>query len=214
MRIPIIKKLRKRQQVQVATLQDMLMEIVYNLVETPVLHGGTAVWRCYGGNRFSEDLDFYFMPDPDFEERLSRTLPSYGMKLLKFKDTGNVLFSKMGDGEAEIRLESNHVVVKDSVIRDFEKIDGSPMTVNTLSEESLIKEKMAAYLDRKLIRDVYDVYFLSSMVEPALVKKEASAFLHDMPAPVDPDVLKILIFSGAVPTFESMVRTIRSRLVQ
>lgn len=214
MRIPIIKKLRKRQQVHVATLQDMLMEIVYKLVETPVLHGGTAVWRCYGGNRFSEDLDFYFKPDPDFKARLTRVLPSYGMEMLKFKDTGNVLFSKIGDGETEIRLESNHVMIKDSVIKDFEKVDGSPMTVHTLSEESLIKEKMAAYLDRKLIRDVYDVYHLSSMVDPALVQEEALEFLHDLPAPVDPGVLKVLIISGAVPTFESMVRTIRSRLTQ
>lgn len=214
-RIPIIKKLKKRQQVQVANLQDMLMEVIYSIVDTPVLHGGTAVWRCYGGNRFSEDLDFYFKPSAGFEQVLQYALSSFGMKLLKYKDTGNVMFSKIGDGETEVRLETNHVLIKDGTIGDFEKTDGSFMTVHTLPVETLIKEKMAAYRDRKAIRDIYDVYYLSSHpdIDIAAVRLEAEAFLTDIPPAIDPDVLKVLVFSGAVPTFDSMVRSIKTRLL-
>ena len=57
--IPLHKRLRKRAHVELALLQDEVMEILYGIENGLVLHGGTAIWRCYGGNRFSEDLDFY-----------------------------------------------------------------------------------------------------------------------------------------------------------
>ncbi|MHA1680023.1 MAG: nucleotidyl transferase AbiEii/AbiGii toxin family protein [Promethearchaeota archaeon] len=214
MKIPIAKKLRKRQQIQVAMLQDMLMEVVYSLVENPILHGGTAVWRCYGGNRFSEDLDFYFTPQADFEVKLQQALTSFGMRVSKYKTTKNVLFAKITDGETEIRLESNFVSTKDAVIGDYEKTDGSLMTVLTLPVETLITEKMGAYLHRRLVRDIYDVYHLSALVDPARVRLEVAEFLQDIPPAKDVTVLKVLLFSGVVPTFESMVQTIRSRLLR
>ncbi|MEM1546291.1 MAG: nucleotidyl transferase AbiEii/AbiGii toxin family protein [Candidatus Methanomethylicia archaeon] len=32
---------------------------IYNSFPEAVIHGGTAIWRCYGSNRFSEDVDVY-----------------------------------------------------------------------------------------------------------------------------------------------------------
>jgi len=58
-KIPLEKRLKKRMDVEIAFLQDEVVEILYAIESRLVLHGGTAVWRCYGGNRLSEDLDFY-----------------------------------------------------------------------------------------------------------------------------------------------------------
>ena len=45
---------------RLAELQDEVIDIIYNRVEPDAtLYGGTAIWRCYGGNRFSEDIDIY-----------------------------------------------------------------------------------------------------------------------------------------------------------
>ena len=37
-------------------LQDEVMQIVYGIDSKAVLHGGTSIWRCYGGKGFPEDL--------------------------------------------------------------------------------------------------------------------------------------------------------------
>lgn len=211
MKIPIVKKLRKRQQVQIALLQDILIEIMYKIVDQPVLHGGTAIWRCYAGNRFSEDLDFYFNPKMDFQASLGKYLASYGMQIMKYKNTGNVMFCKITDGETEVRLESNVVEFEGSIIRDYEKIDGSPVTVLTLPPEMILKEKFSAYIDRRLIRDIYDIYHLSGMAGLDTIKPDAMEFFMSMDSPDDEPVLKTLIISGAVPTYDAMMRTIKSR---
>lgn len=212
MKLPIIKKLRKRQHIQIAQLQDIVVEVIYKIVEHPVLHGGTAIWRCYAGNRFSEDLDFYFKPQKEFKTQLDDALSSYGLTVTKYKDTSNVVFCKIINNESEIRLESNALHSAESIIQDYEKIDGSPVTVLTLPVILLIKEKMAAYLDRRFIRDLYDIYHLSGMVVPSEIRQEAEQFLNTMQPPADEQILKVLLISGAVPTSEGMIKTIRSRL--
>ena len=67
MRIPLANKLKKRLHSETAFLQDEVIDIVYGLEPNAVLHGGTAIWRCYQGNRFSEDLDFYFIIGENLE---------------------------------------------------------------------------------------------------------------------------------------------------
>ncbi|MDG7039172.1 MAG: nucleotidyl transferase AbiEii/AbiGii toxin family protein [Nitrososphaerota archaeon] len=55
----LYKKMRKRTQTELAYAQDIVVEKIYDYLPEVVLHGGTLIWRCYAGNRFSEDLDFY-----------------------------------------------------------------------------------------------------------------------------------------------------------
>ncbi|MFH1246948.1 MAG: nucleotidyl transferase AbiEii/AbiGii toxin family protein, partial [Candidatus Micrarchaeota archaeon] len=62
MNFPLANKLKKRLHLETATLQDEVVDLIYS-ISSPVLHGGTAIWRCYAGNRFSEDLDFYMPRD-------------------------------------------------------------------------------------------------------------------------------------------------------
>jgi len=62
--IPPILKLRKLAQKGVASAQDKIVEEVFKVFgKTAVLHGGTGIWRCYRGNRFSEDVDVYIPKD-------------------------------------------------------------------------------------------------------------------------------------------------------
>lgn len=72
MQIPLEKRLRKRAQLEVALLQDEVIDLLYNIDSRLVLHGGTAIWRCYGGSRFSEDLDLYSRD----VQKLQAALPS------------------------------------------------------------------------------------------------------------------------------------------
>lgn len=107
MQIPLANKLKKRMHTEIAALQDELVDIIYEIDKQAVLHGGTAIWRCYNGNRFSEDLDFYSGSSDDFRGYFETKLKNHALSLLKFKKTKNVIFSKISNGTVEVRFEIN-----------------------------------------------------------------------------------------------------------
>ena len=205
MQLPIIKMLKKKNQVEVAFLQDEIVQIVYSVDDGAVLHGGTAIWRCYSGNRFSDDLDFYssalFSLKTDFE----KTSRSHSLNVTKFKSTGNLLFSSINDGRTSLNLEVNLKKKVESIVRPYLNADGTSFQIRTLSAENLVLEKIHAYSDRKFIRDLYDIYHLLPFAEDkGSIKKEVSLFITGLDSPVDEGVLKTIIYTGISPSFERM----------
>lgn len=208
MKIPLAKKLKKRAHAEVAILQDEVLEIFYSLCaeHEPVLHGGTAIWRCYGGSRFSEDLDFYADVGDGFENKLREELRGRGLNLLKYKKAPNVIFSKISDGTVEVRLEISLRKPPEKVLKKYEKADGTYIDVYTLSPESLIAEKMKAYEGRRFIRDIYDIYHLSGYAEKPV--PGIPEFLSKIEPPVDEENLKVLVYSGVAPSFKGIVEAL------
>jgi predicted nucleotidyltransferase component of viral defense system len=212
MQIPLRNRLKKRLHTETAMLQDEVADIVYSIEPKAVLHGGTAIWRCYGGNRFSEDLDFYFPPEKDFEKKLREKAAERGLSIPKYKMTENVIFAKISSGETEVRLEVNLSARKNGAPKPYERLDGSFMDVLTLSPEELVLEKISAYSGRKLMRDIYDIYHLSRMItDDSLVKEGMRKFLEEIPAPLDEKTLAALVYSGAVPSFAQMRDALKAR---
>jgi predicted nucleotidyltransferase component of viral defense system len=85
--------------------------------------------------------------------------------------------------------------------------DGSSILVNTLTPEDIIKEKVSVYLERRRIRDLYDIFFLLKFVERRENVKEALAkLINNFEKPLDEKELKVLIISGSVPSVENMLR--------
>ncbi len=213
MEIPLSKRLRKRTHREVALLQDELVEMLYGAFqqEKPVLHGGTAIWRCYQGNRFSEDLDFYANTGKGFRELFLREAAARSLEVTKYKQTANLVFTKVSNGSVEVRLEINIRKRVEKVVGEYEKVDGSRMDIYTLSPEALIEEKMAAYRGRRLIRDIYDIYHLSRHAANVLGMRE---FLQRMTPPLDEKNLRAVVYSGVAPSFRQMVEVLSSRFSQ
>ena len=212
MRIPLINRLKRRSQKGVALLQDEVMDIVYAIAPKAVLHGGTAIWRCYAGQRFSEDLDFYLKAGIDFEQKLKSELESRGLQLLKYKKTENAVYSKISGGNTEVRLELALRNVKNCVVESYEKVDGGSMDIFTLSAEDLILEKINAYANRRLIRDFYDVYFLCRKIAGSdRVRKNLDELFENLPKPADEKNLRTIVYTGAVPSFEQMINALQRR---
>ena len=211
MNIPLENRLKKKAHVQVALLQDELADLVYSIDEKAVLHGGTAIWRCYFGNRFSEDLDFYAPKSNSFDELPSKA-KERGIVVLKFKKTDNLLYSKFSNSEATVRLEANFMSNKQSIVAPFEKADGSVIQVLTLTPEQLIIEKISAYKSRRLIRDLYDIFHLGGLVkEEGKVAKEVGRLLEDLPTPLDEENLKAIVYAGAIPSFSQLKQALSRR---
>ena len=105
MELPIIYKLKRESQKELAELQDEAIEVVYELLDSAVIHGGTAIWRCYDGKRFSEDIDLYAQYTEDFETKIEKALKRRGLSLMKFRQTENTLFSEISNGVTPMKLE-------------------------------------------------------------------------------------------------------------
>jgi predicted nucleotidyltransferase component of viral defense system len=209
--LPIDKKLKKKIHKTIALAQDILVLELYDRFPSTVIHGGTAIWRCYGSNRFSEDIDVYLpltLKSIDFQEFLD-SLKRKGFIIQKFKRTSNSIFAKFSYSDAIVRFEAVFKNVKNFVTKQFEMIDGTFILVKTLKPEEIIKEKVLAYLKRRKVRDLYDIFFLLRFVEKKEeVGKVLNQLIKNFQKPIDEKELKVLIISGSIPTVEEMVEEV------
>jgi len=207
--IPMMVKLRKETHKQLAQAQDVITEELYNSFQDAVLHGGTAIWRCYQGNRFSEDIDAYVTKDQKLVEKFFERLKIRGFEIKKKKIGENSIYSKLQLGRTEVRFEAIFAK-KSGSLKDYEKADGNYMTVYTLTAEELIKEKVAAYLQRRKIRDLYDIFFLlRHAINAGEIIQALKNLIKDYETPLDEKDLKVLILEGLVPTSEKMLEYIQ-----
>lgn len=207
--IPLILRLKKATHREIAKVQDIVVENLYYTFNEAVFHGGTAIWRCYNGNRFSEDLDFYIQKDIKKIEQFYNSLKNKGLSIEKKKIGENSLFSTLKLNETLVRFEALFKKTKGS-LKEYEKAEGNLITVYTLTAEELIKEKVETYLARFRVRDLYDIFFLLRYVKDIYsIKKYLEKLLKDFKKPTDEKDLRVLLFEGLVPTTEDMLLYIR-----
>ncbi len=87
--------------------QDILVMQIYEDFPTAVIHDGTAIWRCYGSNRFSEDVDIYLpsnIKNTDIKNFLDN-LKKKNFIIEKFKKTNTSAFAKFSYSDVIIRCE-------------------------------------------------------------------------------------------------------------
>lgn len=213
MRIFLIKKLRKRAHREIAIGQDILIIEAYKIFPLMVIHGGTAIWRCYGSNRLSEDIDVFLninYKNEALSERFKTNLAKQGFKVLKFKITNNTLFSKFSFLGRSISFEAIFKNIRKYITKNFELVDGNLINVYTLQPEELILQKVEVFLKRFKIRDLYDIYFLlNSVKNREKIKKPLTKLLENFKYPKDAVELKTLIIVGGVPRVDDMLGVIK-----
>ncbi len=202
---PLHVRLRIKRHREIARLQDILVENIFSACPGAVLHGGTAIWRCYGGNRFSEDVDFYLEKKAGKIDRLFERMKSFGMEVLKKKVGENSLYSVLRFERTEIRCEAVFKKVK-GTLRDYEEYDGNLISVYTLTPEELVGEKVDAYLKRRKIRDLYDIFHLVKFVEEkSAVVANLKKLIEEFVTPVDEEDLRALVLFGVVPNYDEIM---------
>lgn len=217
MNISIYNTLKKKQHKDMGELQDIIVDLVYDIFPNIIFHGGTSLWRCYNGNRFSEDLDFYLLKQNNIKESLEKEIIKRNLNLLKYKETNNLIYAKISQEniivQLEIRLlDKNDSILKKAIPIEYNKINGSTITIFCLSQTDLLFEKANAYLNRKLIRDIYDVYFLSNFVNLSSTElNKIKEIINEFKDPIDESNLKTIIYKGAIPNYKQMMMTIKNR---
>lgn len=209
--LPLALKLKRTVHREVALAQDLMVLGTYDVFPGAVIHGGTAIWRCFSGNRFSEDVDFY-LPDSARTHlaSLSANLARKGLSPHKLKETSNSVFAKFGQRGLSVRFEASFRIVSEAVVMPFEMVDGSFMTVRTLRPAEMLREKVTAYEGRRKARDLYDIFFLLRLVEPESTAREAViSLLRNFEKPLDASELKAVIISGSAPRTSDMLEAIQ-----
>jgi len=211
MDLPISSFLKRKEELETALLEDEIVSILTNITGKMALHGDTAIWRCYGGKRFSTDIDVYIW-DSNFKERFASTVEKRGAEVAKFKEKG-VSFISVRKNNTEIKIESRNVEKK-AIMVPYERFDGSKINILVLSPEDLVLEKIDAYTDRRAYKDLYDItVLLNSVKDYNKIKKALTEFAKDIQLP-DENVqsfteFRSTVYVGAIPTFEKMVEFIK-----
>ena len=208
--IPIILRLKKGIHKDIALAQDILIQELYNVFNDAVLHGGTAIWRCYKGNRFSEDLDLYLKRDLEKINLLFNNLNKRGFIIIKKKIGENSLYSELKNNRTSVRFEALFKKV-DGVLKEYETSEGNLITVYALTPEQLINEKIDAYSGRLKIRDLYDIFFLLRHVkDKGKISLKIKKLVKEFKKPIDENELKVLILEGIVPDVDKMLDYIKN----
>ncbi len=210
--IPLISRLRKQAHKDIARAQDMIVESLYEIFDKAVLHGGTAIWRCYSGNRFSEDIDAIIPKNLEKVELFFLDLKKKGFIIEKKKVGENSIYSNLRLNRTFVRFEALFKNIKGE-LKEYETINGNLIAVYTFLPEDLIKGKINAYLKRLKIRDIYDVFFLLKYVKNKnLIRKDLEKLIRNFKKPIDEKELRVLIIQGVIPKVDEMIRYIKREL--
>ncbi|MEK6941058.1 MAG: nucleotidyl transferase AbiEii/AbiGii toxin family protein [Nanoarchaeota archaeon] len=210
-RLPLSLWIKKETQRKIAQAQDIIVEEVYAIFEKAILHGGTAIWRCYAGKRFSEDIDFYFPKNKEKIDSIFQSLTNKGFQVLKKKISETSVYSELLFERTSVRLEATFLK-KEAIITDYETLNGRIIAVYSLTPEMFVIEKAHAYLKRFKIRDLWDIFFLLHLIKNNhIVKKELEHLIKNYKNPIDEADLKIIIFEGIVPSSQEMFRYITQK---
>ncbi len=166
-----------------------------------VFTGGTMLRLCYGLNRYSTDLDFWFIRKVE-ENEYSRKLKEYLSRFYEITDAQ----SKLSTILLEMRLPGYPKRLKIEIGKkikrcDFqERIAFSKFTtkqvilrVHTL--EQSMKNKLDAALSRKDIRDFFDMEFMLRRGIEIPVNKNSASELKKIIGSFKPNDFKVSLGS-------------------
>ena len=209
-KIPLQTKLKREIHRKIAYAQDLIVNEVYLVFNKAVLHGGTAIWRCYNGKRFSEDLDFYLPNDKKKIEALFENLKKAGFNIKKRKISENSIYSELELNRLLVRLEATFQKIS-GIICDYEMSDGNIISIYSLTPESFLVEKSSAYLKRFKVRDLWDVFFLLKFVGDPEAIKEIGNLIKNYKRPLDEGDLRVILLEGIVPSANEMIDYIKRK---
>ncbi|MBW1698677.1 MAG: nucleotidyl transferase AbiEii/AbiGii toxin family protein [Deltaproteobacteria bacterium] len=131
-----------------------------------VFGGGTMLRLCHGLDRYSVDLDFWLLPADDYS-RWFADLQHYFVRFYDLRDAAEKFYTlivelKSPDYPRSLKVEMRKNV---NIAATEQAIAYSPFSsvqvfVRTIPLQDMMRSKIHALLQRKEIRDAYDLEFL------------------------------------------------------
>jgi predicted nucleotidyltransferase component of viral defense system len=185
MRTEELQRIAMEQGIDLSTLEHEIREVHFleNIAQDPVLalhlafKGGTALRLVYGGDRYSDDLDFDLVRNEASTEEIFDRIRSIASSLdLEEKDAAlkrnTILINtreRSGQRSLKIEVALKNVMVEGAVMKNIvTPLYASSVNVLTYPLPILFSGKILAVLYRKdkTPRDLYDLFwFLSHKVK-------------------------------------------------
>ncbi len=136
------------------------------LLQKLIFCGGTMLRLCYGLNRFSVDLDFWLIKKVNVNS-VFLLLKNYIEQSYNVIDAQNKFYTILFEIKSqkyprslkiEIRKEPKKVKIEKAIA--FSRFSDIQVLVNVPTLQDVMLAKINAFLDRKEIRDVFDIEFL------------------------------------------------------
>ncbi len=153
------------------------------LLNNLVFAGGTMLRLCYGLDRYSVDLDFRVTKDIDFK-KLFLELKKCFAEFYKMADSANkyhtILFELKSPAfrrglKIEIRKEPKKIKTGQAIA--YSQYADTQVMLNAVSLPEMMQAKLKAFLNRKEIRDVFDIEFLLKKGFPIEADRDTLALL-------------------------------------
>lgn len=158
-----MQDLIKQEQFELEVLERLNSKKFLNYL---VFGGGSMLRLCFGLNRFSVDLDFWIIKDID-TDKLFNDLRDYLSGFYELTDSANKFYTSLFEIRSkdyprrlkiEIRKETKKI--KTEQVIAYSKYSNMQVFLKVVSLQEMMKAKIAAFLERKEIRDIFDIEFL------------------------------------------------------
>ncbi len=175
--------------------QEILLFILYReLGSELVFKGGTALTKCFGFNRFSEDLDFTASKQLPLTQIISEGLKKFYIPFTieqnEYEHSIQIvcrlqgpLYVNQPNSLCRIEIDCSY---REEILRDtVQKTIGLHISeiptfqVIVMSELEILAEKVRAILTRNKARDVFDMYYLlqkNTFIDVALVNSKLAFY--------------------------------------
>jgi predicted nucleotidyltransferase component of viral defense system len=175
--------------------QEIILFILYSESgKELVFKGGTALSKCYGLDRFSEDLDFTASTKKDYEkmitEGLKRFLIPFEYAKKENDNSINIVYKIQGplytgqlNTACRIQVEISR---REQIMTPPKKVtlglhirEIPQFEAVTMDKEEILAEKTRALITRNKARDLYDIFYLikiKAQLNNSLIQKKLDIY--------------------------------------
>ena len=155
------------------------------LLDPLVFGGGTMLRLCYDLNRYSGDLDFWFVKETDVSKYHKKT-KAFLNSIYNVSDAHSKRFSLVYEFRSaeyprqlkiEIRKEVKECKWKEMIA--FSRHSHIQIPVKAMTLEQMMQNKIEAFLDRGEIRDCFDIEFILRKGVPIKASKKELAEMRE-----------------------------------
>lgn len=176
------KGLVNKEHIEKDYFQDLFLFNLYKKTNLLIFKGGTALYKLYSLQRFSEDLDFSMLKKFDVKPVITETIKEIkNAKIKEIKETKNSILIKTGFkgiitryNTLRIDISLNNPLVQDFEVKTYtsQYPDINPFSLRILSLSEILSEKIHALSVREKARDLYDLFFLLKIakIDKSLIK--------------------------------------------
>ncbi len=168
-------------QVEKSFFQDLILFILYRQHSRDlVFKGGTALSKCFGMDRFSEDLDFTTQGKAEaikktIEDGLKHFSVAYELSSTKGKDSWKYKILVQGPlynntrqsfSSIGIDLSTREKIILEPIIVKYRPLSNLiPMSeIVVMDKKEIFAEKIRAIFSRDQARDLYDISYLERAI--------------------------------------------------